>query len=384
MSIDDVTFVVTDTETTGTVAGRDRLIEIGAVKIRGGEIVDRYAQLVNPGCAIPNRITRLTGISTSMVFDQPAADHILPDYLEFLSDGVFVAHNLAFDRRVINDELLRAGMNPMQNNQICTLRLARRLLPGLRSRGLSSLVDFFRIEMERRHRALDDAEATGHVLLRLLSRLGLERGALKLDDVLQVQNTAYGKSVPGHIREIRATLAGRLPRRPGVYFMKDADGRVIYVGKAKSLKSRVSSYFNAIEAQPARIRQMLGAVRDVTWEETGTELEALLAESRLIKDLSPRFNRALKRYSTRPFIKLDMSTPFPTISSVRYIVDDRAEYYGPVHGQRYASWVVDLINRMFSLRECDDNTLHLGRRCFYGEVGRCLMPCEGAPEVSYV
>jgi DNA polymerase-3 subunit epsilon len=384
MSIDEITFVVTDTETTGTVSGRDRLIEIGAVKIRGGEIIDRYEQLVNPGCAIPNRITRLTGISTSMVYDQPAAHRILPDYLTFLSDGVFVAHNLAFDRRVINDELLRAGMNPIHNDQLCTLRLARRLLPGLRSRGLSSLVDFFRIQMERRHRALDDAEATGKVLMRLLSRMNLEAGILRLDDLLHVQNMAYGKSVPHHIIEIRSRLSGRLPRRPGVYFMKDADGRILYVGKAKSLRSRVSSYFNAVEAQPGRIRQLLDAVRDVTWEETDTELEALLAESRLIKELRPRFNRALKRYSTRPFIKLDRTSRFPTVSSVRYIVDDGAEYYGPVQGQRHAEWIVDLIHRMFGLRVCDDNTLQLGRRCFYGETDRCLTPCEADDNGAYL
>ncbi len=383
MSIDDVTFVVTDTETTGAIAGRDRLIEIGAVKIRDGKVVDRYTQLVNPGCAIPHRITRLTGISTSMVFDQPSAVSILPSFMEFLSEGVFVAHNLAFDRRVINDELLRAGMGPMDNEQLCTLRLARRLLPGLRSRGLSSLVDFFQIQMERRHRALDDAEATGEILLRLLSRVALELGSTSLQDLLHRQHQAYGRTVPKHIRSVRSSLKGRLPRRPGVYFMKDADNRIVYIGKAKSLRSRVSSYFNAIEAQPARVRQMLDVVRDVSWEETSTELEALLAESRLIKELRPRFNRALKRYSTRPFIKLDVSSPFPAISSAKYIVDDKAEYYGPVRGQKYAAWVVELINRMFGLRECDERTLKMGRRCFYGEVGRCRMPCEDDDRSAY-
>ncbi len=383
MSIDDVTFVVTDTETTGAVAGHDRMIEIGAVKIRGGQIVDRFSQLVNPGCAVPRRITRLTGISTSMVFDQPPAASVLPDFIGFLSNGVFVAHNLAFDRRVINDELLRAGLKPMNNEQICTLKLARRMLPGLRSRGLSSLVDFFSIDVARRHRALDDAEATGHILMRLLSRLSLEKRSTSLTDLLHLQHRAYGRAVPQHIREMRSALRPRLPRRPGVYFMKDCDGRVIYVGKAKSLRNRVMSYFNSVEAQPARIRQMLDVVRDVSWEETPTELEALLAESRLIKELRPRFNRALKRYATRPFIRVDVSSAYPTVSSARYIVDDRAEYYGPVQGQKYADWVVDLIGRMFSLRECDDGTLRLGRRCFYGEVGRCLMPCEAESRDDY-
>lgn len=158
--------------------------------------------------------------------------------------------------------------------------------------------------------------------------------------------------------------------------MKDRNGNVIYIGKAKSLRNRVRSYFNAIEGHPGRVRQMLQRVRDVSWEETGTELEALLAESRLIKELRPEFNRALKQHAHRPFIKLDLSSQYPTVSYVKFIVDDGAEYYGPVPGHRYAEWIVDLINRMFGLRECDERTFTLGRRCFYGEIGRCLIPCE--------
>ncbi len=383
MLIEDATFVVTDTETTGAPAGTDRMIEIGAVKIRNGEVVGRFAELVNPGCAVPKRITRLTGISTAMIFDRPAASDVLPRFIDFLGDGIFVAHNLSFDRRVLNHELTRAGMRPLRNDQLCTLRLARRLLPGLRSKGLSSLVDFFDIRMERRHRALDDAAATGEILLRLVDRLILEHRHLEVERLLQLQHKDYVKSIPKHIRQIRASIARRLPPGPGVYFMKDRDGQVIYIGKAKSLKNRVRSYFNAIEGHPGRVRQMLQRVRDVTWEETGTELEALLAESRLIKELRPTFNRALKKHANRPFIRLDVSSPFPTISYVKFIVDDGAEYYGPVRGHRYAEWVVELINRMFKLRECDDRTLALGRRCFYGEIDRCALPCESRLPDAY-
>lgn len=352
------------------------MIEIGAVKIRNGEVLGRFSELVNPGCAVPNRITRLTGISTAMVFDKPAAGDVLPQFMEFLGDGVFVAHNLSFDRRVLNDELIRAGMRPLRNDQLCTLRLARRLLPGLRSKGLSSLVDFFNIKMERRHRALDDAQATAEILIRLVDRLTLEHRHLEVERLLQLQHQDYVRTVPKHIRQIRASIARRLPSGPGVYFMKDRDGQIIYIGKAKNLKNRVRSYFRAIEGHPGRVRQMLQRVRDVSWEETGTELEALLAESRLIKELRPTFNRALKRHANRPFIKLDVSSNYPTVSYVKFIVDDGAEYYGPVRGHRYAEWIVELINRMFKLRECDDRTFSLGRRCFYGEIGRCAIPCE--------
>ncbi len=359
------------------------MIEIGAVKVRNGEVLGRFSELVNPGCAVPNRIRRLTGISTAMIFDKPAAAEVLPRFMEFLGDGIFVAHNLSFDRRVLNDELVRAGMRPLPNDQLCTLRLARRLLPGLRSKGLSSLVDFFNIRMERRHRALDDALATAEILIRLVDRLTLEHRHLEIERLLQLQHQDYVKTIPKHIRQIRASIARRLPSGPGVYFMKDRDGQVIYIGKAKNLKNRVRSYFRAIEGHPGRVRQMLQRVREVTWEETGTELEALLSESRLIKELRPTFNRALKRHANRPFIKLDISSQYPTVSYVKFIVDDGAEYYGPVRGHRYAEWVVELIHRMFRLRECDDRTFALGRRCFYGEIGRCAVPCETRGSDTY-
>ncbi len=376
MRIEDATFVVTDTETTGSAAGYDRMIEIAAVKIRSGKVVDRFSQLVNPGCAVPRRITRLTGISTAMVFDKPASAAILPRFQKFLGNDILVAHNLSFDRRVINNELVRSGLAQMRNRQLCTLRLARRLLPGLRSRGLSSLIDFFEIVIQNRHRALDDAEATGTILLRLLARLDLDHQITTLEELLHFQNQNYGHTIPAHLKRIRSSLARRLPARPGVYFMRDGDGKVIYIGKAKNLRSRVRSYFNAVQGQPQRVRQMLEKVRDVTWEETGTELEALLAESRLIKELTPYFNRALKRYANRPFIKLDTASKYPVVRHVKFIVDDGAEYYGPVPGANYAEWLVDVINQTFRLRECDDPTLAMGRRCIYGSMGRCSMPCE--------
>ncbi|HLE56361.1 MAG TPA: exonuclease domain-containing protein, partial [Rhodothermia bacterium] len=110
MRIDQATFVVTDTETTGLNPAGSRMIEIGAVKIRNGEIVDRFCSLVNPGHHVPRQITRLTGITTPMVFAAPPASEILPAYLEFLGDAVLVGHNVSFDRKFIQYEMRRAGI----------------------------------------------------------------------------------------------------------------------------------------------------------------------------------------------------------------------------------------------------------------------------------
>lgn len=381
MRLRDVSFVVTDTETTGGKAGEDRLIEVAAVKVHDGVIVDRFAQLINPERSIPWRITEITGISTGMVFGQPVAAEVLPAYLDFLDDGVFVAHNAPFDERFINAELKILGEQGLANPVLCTLRLARRLLAGLRSKGLSSVADFYGIPISGRHRALGDAEATAEVLLRFLEHLQDEHELEVLEDLLAFQHRTYAKASrrrePKYLRRIRETILPELPPRPGVYFLKDRRGAILYIGKAKRLSDRVRSYFTAIEAHPPRTRKLVEAVRDVTWEETGSELAALLRESQLIKEHLPRFNRALLRYRNRPFIRLDITEAFPRISWTPYVKNDGAAYFGPLGGRGQAELIVDLVHRFFKLRECDDDTFARGMRCLYAEMGRCNAPCEG-------
>jgi DNA polymerase-3 subunit epsilon len=384
MLISDATFVVTDTETTGVSPSEDRVIEIGAVKICGDRVVDRFSSLINPLRSIPGRITRLTGISTGMVFDQPTAEAVLPDFRRFLGDAVFVAHNLSFDWRFINAELDRCNHDVLENESLCTLRLARRVLRGLRSKGLSSLSDYYGIRIDHRHRALDDAEATGIILTRLVSAIAFEHGIDTMEALLGFQRQAYGSRLDdaAHVKQIRSEVLPVMPPRPGVYFMRNRSGKVIYVGKAKNLRARVRTYFTAIEAHPPRTRKLIREVRDVTWKETASELAALLEESRLIKEHQPRHNRALKRFGRRPFIRLDTSSPFPRVEVVQHLVDDGAEYFGPVHGSRNAAGVVDLINTVFRLRECDDATLSRGHSCIYAGMNRCLAPCV-SPHVGY-
>ncbi len=378
MALSDVPFVVVDTETTGGRAASDRIIEIAAVRVENGKIVDRFQRLVNPGCTIPRRISWLTGITTSMVFDQPSCADVLPAFLTFLGGGVFVAHNLAFDLRFVNGEQARAGMPALSNETLCTLRLARRLLPGLRSKGLASLVDFFGIRMKRHHRALDDAEAAAEVLIRFLDRMELEYGAETVDDILVFQHRRYGhlRRLSKSISHVREHVLGTIPQRPGVYFMKDGRGKTIYIGKAQNLNSRVRSYFNAVEGHPARIRTMVKSVRDIEWKETDSELEAMLLESQLIKEIQPAYNRAQLEYVNRPFIRIDASHAYPRVTFSAFLHHDGAEYYGPMASRSEAAFVVEVIDRFFRLRECDDDTFARGRRCIYASIGRCTAPCE--------
>ncbi|MFP4227693.1 MAG: DEDD exonuclease domain-containing protein [Salinivenus sp.] len=378
MHVSEATFVVTDTETTGTTPKKHRVLEIGAVKVRGGEVVDRYQQLVNPQRSVPGRITKLTGITTGMVFEAPTMEKVLPDYHSFLDDGIFVAHNLSFDLGFLNAEGARTNQGAIENKTLCTLRLARRLLPGLDSKGLSRLTQFYDINVSGRHRALGDAEATSVVLRKLLRQLAFEHEIDTVEDLLAFQHRRYQqvRTTPAHIRTIREETLPEVPEAPGVYEMKDKSGASLYIGKAKCLPDRLQSHFTAVESKSARKRKMLQKVRSVDWTTTGTELEAILLESRRIKAQKPRYNRAQRRYYSRPFIRLDTSHTYPTISWSRSLEADGAEYYGPVRNTDQAEMVVELVSRFFRLRECDDERLHLGQRCLYADMDRCTAPCE--------
>jgi DNA polymerase-3 subunit epsilon len=377
MRLKETVFVVVDTETTGLQIGTDRMTELAAVKVIGGRIVERFTQLVNPERHIPRQIAHMTGITTEAVFDAPTAAEVLPDFMDFLGDAVLVAHNLSFDQKVLDMELTRANMEPLSNASLCTLRLARRLLTALPSKSLKSLKNHYGIRTARSHRALDDAEATAKILERLLFVLDFDHKINMLDDLLAYQYQRYDtERQPKHVHVIRESVLPELPDRAGVYFFKDGKGNILYIGKAKSLRMRVRSYFSAIEAHPSRTKQLVKSMRGLEWQETGSELGALLLESKLIKTHKPRFNRADIRYRNRPFIRLDGGHDFPDVSWRFEVHNDSATYFGPLPRRQHAEQLVELINRMFKLRQCDDRTFATGP-CLYAQIDRCLAPCVG-------
>ncbi len=165
----DIAFSVVDVETTGTrAAGGDRITEIAIVQVRGGEVAEVYSQLVNPERPIPPYITALTQISWEMVRDQPCFRHVAPQILDRLSGSVFVAHNASFDWRFVSEELRRGAGHELSGPRLCTVKLAKALLPDLPRRSLDHVTRYFNIEIEARHRAAGDALATAHALCRLL------------------------------------------------------------------------------------------------------------------------------------------------------------------------------------------------------------------------
>lgn len=181
----DIPFVVVDVETTGGRPPADRITEIAAVRVRCGRLEEEWTTLVNPGCLIPWFAERLTGIDDALVARAPAFRRVADRFLEFLGGAPFVAHNADFDWRIVNAELLEARGGTLVNAHVCTVRLARRLLPHVRRRNLDALAYMFGIPVEGRHRALPDARAAARVLVRLLE-LADERGVTTEVDLAEL------------------------------------------------------------------------------------------------------------------------------------------------------------------------------------------------------
>lgn len=383
-SIHNTVFTVVDVETTGINPNRNRITEIGIVKVRGGEIISEYEKLVNPGQFIPHEISRLTGITNEMVYSKPAFEEVAGEIMTHLfSEGeniIFGGHNVMFDYRFLNASLERAGYNKLTIPSICTARLARRLNRSLPSKSLSSLRRHFNIRVKRAHRALDDAKATAMILTHFIEQLVTEYETEGLEELLAYQYRKIydtGK-LSARFKKLKVHLKN-LPKQPGVYYMYNRNNEIIYVGKAKSLKDRVSSYFYHNTSHSNKVRKLVRYVHNLTWETTGSELSALLLESRMIKTHKPNFNSALKSYRKFPFIKVDVQRSYPRVQKVYEIMPDGAKYYGPFASSFTVDTLIERIHRTYKLRKCDDIQLHPAKNkstCMYFEMGQCSAPCN--------
>ncbi|MFN2420897.1 MAG: PolC-type DNA polymerase III [Gemmatimonadota bacterium] len=180
--LSEIPFVVVDVETTGGYPVRDRIIEIAAVRVIGGRVVGEWSSLVDPGRSIPPFVARLTGIDDQTTARAPRFGEVADSFVEFLGGSAFVAHNAHFDWRFVNDELFWARGGRLTNARLCTIRLARRLLPGVRRRSLDALAYLLGVPVEGRHRALGDARATARILIRLIATAE-DRGIVTEEDL---------------------------------------------------------------------------------------------------------------------------------------------------------------------------------------------------------
>ena len=365
----DVPFCVLDLETTGAAPSTCEITEIGAIKYVGGEKVGTFQTLVNPGVRIPPMITVLTGITHLMVVAAPRIGEALSSFLEFLGDAVIVGHNVRFDMSFLNASAGRLGYGTLPNRTVDTLGLARRLVRDeVRSLKLSALAAHFRSPVTPNHRAMDDAAATAHVFWSLLERAGAI-GVTHLEDLLRLP-TARGSP---HYRKIALTDA--LPRRTGVYLFRDAAGAVIYVGKAKNLRTRVRSYFYGDDRRS--IGQMLRDLAEIEHRVCEMELEAEITELRLIHAHRPRYNRRSKPPKSPYWVKLTRER-YPRLSMVRAVRDDGCLYLGPFRSRRQAQEVVAGLWDAVPIRRCLTRGGSRSAACGFAQLGVAICPCDGS------
>lgn len=378
-SLREVTFVVVDLETTGSRAkagpdGRhDAITEIGAVKIRGGEVIGEFATLVDPGRDIPPQIVELTGITTAMVRNAPTIATVLPMFLEFAHGAVLVAHNAGFDIGFLRAAARQCGIAwPGQIPVLCTVRLARRVLsreeaPSVRLSALARLVGS---ATEPTHRALDDARATVDVLHALIARVG-NQGITTLSEL-----RGYLPTVSNAQRAKRA-LAHNLPHRPGVYLFRGPGDEVLYIGTASNLRRRVNQYFTGADPR-GRMKEMVALAERVEHVECAHALEAGVRELRLLVAHAPPYNRR-SRFPQRWWWVVLTDEAFPRMSVVREPRTGQA--VGPFRNRADAVDTATLIARFTGVRTCANR---IGRNAQHGPAcpEREVAPCPAPSGVS--
>ena len=227
-------FAVVDIETTGSHAAGNGITEIGIVIHDGVKVLNFYQSLVNPHTPIPYFIQRLTGIDNSMVASAPAFDEIAGQVFELLQDKIFVAHNVNFDYSFVKHHLKNAGYE-LETKKLCTVRLARKVLPGLNGYSLGKLTQRLGINHGEAHRAGGDALATADLLAMIIEKDtdGVIAGMLK--------GRSREQYLPPHLP---VENMDQLPSTPGVYYFYNIAGKAIYIGKAINIRKRVKSHFS--------------------------------------------------------------------------------------------------------------------------------------------
>lgn len=269
-------YAIIDIETTGTSASYGKITEIAIILHNGEAITETYNTLINPECNIPRNITRLTGITNEMVANAPKFYEVAKKIVELTAGRFFVAHNAMFDYSFVKEEFKRLGYD-YKRKTICTVKLGRKLLPGHRSYSLGNICGDLGIQITDRHRAIGDALATA-----------------KLFEILVEQNNLLESSLFVHqTYPLPAEKMAAIPGKTGVYYFYDAQGSIIYIGKSKDIHQRVLTHFG--NSQTKKAIEMRDKIADLSWEETGSELVALLLESAEIKKHKPLYNRSQRR-----------------------------------------------------------------------------------------
>jgi len=284
LELDKAKYTVIDVETTGGVR-QGRMTEICIITIENMEITDVWSTLLNPDSYIPQNIIALTGITNEMVANAPRFHEIASIVEEKTKDAIFVAHNVNFDFGFLEKEFKMVGQKFLRK-KLCTVRLSRKLIPGLPSYSLGRLCSAVGISLNGAHRAEADTRATTTLFLKLMQIDAVSNFNVFFNFL---NKSSRQGTMPPHIS---IEDFNKLPDSTGIYLFKDQAGKILYVGKAKNIKSRVLSH---LYSKTQKSIDQCTATYHLDFVETGNELCALLLEADYIRKFYPVFNKAQKR-----------------------------------------------------------------------------------------
>jgi DNA polymerase III subunit epsilon len=363
-------FAIIDIETCGGKFEfrRGRITEICILIHDGLAVIDKFTTLVNPGCSIQPYYTKITGITNEMVADAPQFHEVAKKIHEMTEGCIFVAHNVGFDYNFVREEFQSLGF-PFRRETLCTVRLARKLMPDRISYSLGHLCASLGIEIHGRHRAEGDAVATAELFDRLM--------LLKTQHP-QYKNSGVEALMTRRVDKIKDYVLRKIPEACGVYYFMDQAGSVIYIGKSSNMYNRAVSHFNT---GTAKSRKMLYELMDVDFVLTGSELIALLLESQEIKKHKPKYNR-MRKTDEFPHCIETFTTPEGIISfriaeaeGAQHVVQYFSSYSAA--REKLDSWIEA---HTLCLRYC--GLAGEDAVCFNHQIRRCNGICAGIEEIE--
>ncbi|MCH2488636.1 MAG: GIY-YIG nuclease family protein [Flavobacteriales bacterium] len=274
-------YAILDIETTGGKYNEEGITEIAIYRFDGQKVVDQFASLINPERKIQPFVVNLTGINSEMLRNAPKFYEVAKRIIEITDGCIIVAHNAKFDNRILTTEFDRLGY-PFEKDTLCTVELAKKLIPDLPSYSLGKLVRSLGIPLSDRHRAQGDAKATVALFKMLLNK----------DSKKEIITKSIKKDPKRQLEPKLLEIIDAAPTDTGVYYMHNKAGEVIYIGKSKNIQKRLIQHFTSDNRKSKKIQL---EVTDVSYETTGSELIALLKESAEIKSNNPVYNRALRK-----------------------------------------------------------------------------------------
>jgi DNA polymerase III subunit epsilon len=368
--LQDQPLVFVDIETNGLNHIRGRIIEVAAIRVENGKIVQEFSSLVDPEIELPQFITNLTGITGNDLRIAPTFAQIADELQSILQDAVFVAHNVRFDYSFLKQEFKRLE-RVFLPKQLCTVKLSRALYPHERSHKLQSLIERHGFSYSQRHRAYDDAAVLWQFVQHIQQNFTVEQLSAAVSKQLR------SPAVP---RALQPELVRDLPDSPGVYIFEDASGRALYVGKSVNIKKRVMSHFGRDHAE-SREFKISQAIKNIRTQQTPGELSALLLESRLVKELQPIFNRQLRRLNqllTAQRSPNEHGYDRLLLREVTAIDPDTADQILAVYPRRArAKESLNTIAKQFDLCPKLMGLEKSAGACFLYQLGKCRGACVG-------